>query len=214
VGFVAAGEGTSLGQCRAEQHTTSTAAARLANTIAASVGASSRRWVAVLACCWSFCLRLPIRAALSHCCRTLDTLPPSCRPRNSGSSSSSGLVLELGVPDASFAAALLRAVSGPGLASVSIAVREAADPASVAALAAAPGAAQQLAGLDVEFRAAPTADDVLALAGCSGLRRLHVSCKCPRAPAGMYGQRVRGTQGGGVDQLAGLQSHVGRAQSS
>jgi hypothetical protein len=88
------------------------------------------------------------------------------------------------VPDAPFAAALLRAVSGPGIRSVSISVREAADSASIAAITAAPGAAQQLAGLDIEFRAAPTADDVAALAACGSLKRLHVSCKCPRAPEG------------------------------
>jgi hypothetical protein len=103
-------------------------------------------------------------------------------------------MLELGVPDAAFAAALLRAVSGPGLASLSICVREAADSASLAALTAAPGAAQQLAGLDLEFRAAPTAEDVAALAACSSLKRLHVSCKCPRAPAGaqLWGYCRRG----------------------
>lgn len=88
------------------------------------------------------------------------------------------------MPDAPFAAALLRAVSGPGIRSVSISVREAADSASIAAITAAPGAAQQLAGLDIEFRAAPTADDVAALAACGSLKRLHVSCKCPRAPEG------------------------------
>jgi len=102
------------------------------------------------------------------------------RPR-----SSSPVVLELGVPDAAFAAALLRAVAGPGLASVSISVREAADSASIAALTAAPGAAQQLTGLDLEFRAAPTAEDVAVLAACGSLKRLHVSCKCPRAPQGL-----------------------------
>jgi hypothetical protein len=64
-------------------------------------------------------------------------------------------------------------------------VREAADSASIAALAAAPGAAQQLAGLDLEFRAAPSAEDVAALAACGSLKRLHVSCKCPRAPPGV-----------------------------
>lgn len=89
------------------------------------------------------------------------------------------------MPDAAFAAALLRAVAGPGLATASISVREAADSASIAALAAAPGAAQQLAGLDLEFRAAPTAEDVAALAACGSLKRLHVSCKCPRAPPGV-----------------------------
>jgi hypothetical protein len=93
------------------------------------------------------------------------------------------LTLELGVPDAAFAAALLRAVAGPGLASLAVAVREAADSASIAALAAAPGAARQLVSLDLEFRAAPTAEDVAALAACSSLRRLHASCKCPRAPS-------------------------------
>lgn len=89
------------------------------------------------------------------------------------------------MPDAAFAAALLRAVAGPGLASVSISVREAADSASIAALTAAPGAAQQLTGLDLEFRAAPTAEDVAVLAACGSLKRLHVSCKCPRAPQGL-----------------------------
>jgi hypothetical protein len=109
-------------------------------------------------------------------------ISPGCRTITS--SSSKPLTLELGVPDAAFAAALLRAVSGPGLASLSICVREAADSGSLAALTAAPGAAAQLVGLDLEFRAAPTAEDVAALAACSSLKRLHVSCKCPRAPAG------------------------------
>lgn len=96
------------------------------------------------------------------------------------------------MPDAAFAAALMRAVAGPGLSTVSISVREAADSASIAAITAAPGAAQQLAGLDVEFKAAPTAEDVAALAACGSLKRLHVSCKCPRAPAGGYVAAVAG----------------------
>jgi hypothetical protein len=107
-----------------------------------------------------------------------------CLPVRRPASSCNPLTLEVGVPDAAFAAALLRAVAGPGLRTVSVSVREAADSASIAALTAAPGAAQQLAGLDLEFKAAPTAEDVDVLAACGSLKRLHVSCKCPRAPAG------------------------------
>eukprot|EP00882_Tetradesmus_deserticola_P001710 GHRQ01001839.1.p1 GENE.GHRQ01001839.1~~GHRQ01001839.1.p1 ORF type:complete len:641 (+),score=278.24 GHRQ01001839.1:440-2362(+) len=102
--------------------------------------------------------------------------------RRSGSEAAP-LHLELGVPDAAFGMALLRAVSGPGLAAVCIAVREAADSGAIAELALAPGGRQKLAGLDLEFRAAPTPEDVAVLAGCSSLVRLHLSCKCPRAPA-------------------------------
>uniref|UniRef100_A0A383VU83 F-box domain-containing protein n=1 Tax=Tetradesmus obliquus TaxID=3088 RepID=A0A383VU83_TETOB len=99
------------------------------------------------------------------------------------SSAATPLHLELGVPDAAFGAALLRAVAGPGLGSVCIAVREAADSAAIAGLALAPGGKEKLAGLDLEFRAAPTPEDVAVLAGCGRLTRLHLSCKCPRAPA-------------------------------
>eukprot|EP00879_Flechtneria_rotunda_P005500 GHRR01005793.1.p1 GENE.GHRR01005793.1~~GHRR01005793.1.p1 ORF type:complete len:596 (+),score=233.50 GHRR01005793.1:1048-2835(+) len=107
--------------------------------------------------------------------------------RSSSSSNASAklpsLQLEIGVPDAAVAFALLRAVAGPGLAELRVAVREAADSASVQALVAAPGARDQLAGLDLEFRAAPTTDDVAALASCTALQRLHLTCKCPRPPA-------------------------------
>lgn len=68
------------------------------------------------------------------------------------------LHLELGVPDAAWGAALLRAVCGPGLARLMIAVREAVDSAAVAALVEVPGARGKLVGMDLEFRAAPTAE--------------------------------------------------------
>jgi hypothetical protein len=93
------------------------------------------------------------------------------------------LELELGVPDAGMGASLLRAAAGPGLAGLTLTVRDAAGSDELAALCSAPGAATQLAGLDLEFRAAPGPADVAAIARCKGLRRLHLSCKCPRAPA-------------------------------
>eukprot|EP00878_Enallax_costatus_P006288 GHUV01006592.1.p2 GENE.GHUV01006592.1~~GHUV01006592.1.p2 ORF type:complete len:501 (+),score=189.27 GHUV01006592.1:1221-2723(+) len=98
------------------------------------------------------------------------------------SSAESHLHLELGVPDAAWGAALLRAVSGPGLSRLAVAVREAADSAAVKALVEAPGAREKLVGVDLEFRAAPTAEDIAALASYSNLQRLHLTCKCPRAP--------------------------------
>jgi hypothetical protein len=64
-----------------------------------------------------------------------------------------------------------------------LAVRDAADSSDITTLLASPGVQQQLAGLDLEFRAAPSAEDVSALAACSALQRLHLTCKCPRAPA-------------------------------
>jgi hypothetical protein len=102
--------------------------------------------------------------------------------RRSGSEATP-LHLELGVPDAALGAALMRAVAGPGLASVCMAVREAADSAAIAGLALAPGGKEKLAGLDLEFRAAPAPEDVAVLASCVSLTRMHLSCKCPRAPA-------------------------------
>lgn len=122
-------------------------------------------------------------------------------------SSSIPLLLEVGVPDVAFGAALLRAVVGSGLASVSISVREAADSGSIAALTAIPGSAQQLAGLDLEFRAAPTAQDVAALAACSSLKRLHLSCKCPRAPS----TALDWTPWLGLSQLEHLHLHINPA---
>lgn len=68
------------------------------------------------------------------------------------------LHLEVGVPDATCGAALLRAVSGPGLDKLSIAVREAADSAAIVELIKAPGGQEKLVGVDLEFRAAPTAE--------------------------------------------------------
>jgi hypothetical protein len=124
-----------------------------------------------------------------------------------GGGSQQAVELQLGVPDAAFAAALLRAVAGPGLASLAVTVREAADAGSIAALAAVPGAAQQLCGLDLEFRAAPSAADVAALASCAALRRLHVSCKCPRPPAAV----LDWTPWLGLRQLEHVHLHINPA---
>lgn len=87
------------------------------------------------------------------------------------------------MPDAAFGTALLRAVAGPGLSQLMLAVRDAAGSSDISTLLASPCVQQQLAGLDLEFRAAPTPEDVSALAACTALQRLHLTCKCPRAPA-------------------------------
>lgn len=66
------------------------------------------------------------------------------------------LHLELGVPDAAFGAALLRAVSGPGLEKLYVSIRDAAESAGIAELIKAPDGREKLVGIDLEFRAAPT----------------------------------------------------------
>lgn len=106
--------------------------------------------------CVDYTLALPALAGLRALVR---------RP----SSAATPLHLELGVPDAAFGAALMRAVAGEGLARACIAVREAADSAGISGLALAPGGREKLAGLDLEFRAAPTPEDVAALASCTGV---------------------------------------------
>lgn len=99
------------------------------------------------------------------------------------------LDLEIGVPDASWVPRLLAAAAdrpphaGGGLGALSIAVREAASAAQVAAIAAAPGAAAALRGLEVAFGGAPERGDLDAIARLSSLERLTITSKCVRPPS-------------------------------
>lgn len=92
------------------------------------------------------------------------------------------LDLEIGVPDAAWVPSLI-AAAGAGLGRLSVSVREAAVGEQVAAIAAAPGAAARLVGLDVAFGGAPERADLDAIARLTGLERLTITSKCVRPPA-------------------------------
>jgi hypothetical protein len=152
-----------------------------------------------------YTLALPTLAAVQALCR---------RP-----ASAPALDLELGVPDAAFAAALLRAgassnissssstASCAGLSRLAVSIREAVSSQDLAALAAAPGASQQLAAMDLEFRGAPTPEDIALLAQFSSLQRLVVTCKCVRAPSSQLDLRPWFN----LQQLTHLHLHINPA---
>jgi hypothetical protein len=123
------------------------------------------------------------------------------------SAAAAPLDLDLGVPDAGFACALLRAAAGPGLARLGVSVREAADSSAIAALLAAPGAAQKLVGLDLEFKGAPSGEEFTRLASFTALERLLVTCKCVRPPP----QQLDITPWAALHSLRRLHLHINPA---